>query len=64
MTAEKSYTVHEFAEAERISRAFVYKLWGEGEGPRYYTLGNRRRITESARQEWHRAREAASEGRR
>jgi excisionase family DNA binding protein len=56
----KSYTVTELAEAERVSRAFMYKLWSQGQGPRFYMVGNRRRITEEQRQEWHREREASS----
>ena len=59
--SDQSYTVSELAEAERVSRAFIYQLWARGEGPEYYTLGNRRRrITEQQRQEWHRKREAAT----
>jgi hypothetical protein len=55
----KSYTVVELADAERVSRAFIYKLWSQGQGPRYYMIGNRRRITEEMRIEWHRKLEAA-----
>ena len=62
MAGEKSYTPLEFCEAERISRSFLYTLWREGSGPRYYTLGNRRRISEDARLEWRREREAESAG--
>jgi excisionase family DNA binding protein len=61
--SDKSYTVSELAELERVSRAFIYQLWARGEGPRYYTIGNRRRITEEQRQEWHRERETASQNR-
>jgi hypothetical protein len=55
-----SYTVSELADAERVSRAFIYKQWSLGKGPRYYEQGNRRRISEEMRQEWHRELEAAS----
>ena len=55
----KSYTVSELAQAERVSRAFIYKLWQMGQGPRYYTIGNRRRITEEMRQEWQQSRAAS-----
>jgi hypothetical protein len=58
---DKSYSVSELARAEGVSRAFMYVLWSRNEGPRYYTLGNRRRITEEQRQEWHREREAAAQ---
>jgi excisionase family DNA binding protein len=60
MSNDRSYTVEEFAEAERISRGMVYRLWDQGKGPEYYMVGNRRRITEAARQEWHRRQEAGS----
>lgn len=61
--SEKSYTPTTFAEAEDMSRAQLYRLWNLGIGPRYYTVGANgtcRRITEQARQEWHREREAAA----
>jgi hypothetical protein len=61
-TVVQSYTVDEFAEAERISRAMVYKLWGDGKGPRYYMVGNVRRITHQARLEWQQQREAEAGG--
>jgi excisionase family DNA binding protein len=59
---QQSYTVSELAKLERVSRAFIYKLWQRGQGPRFYTLGNRRRVTEEQRQQWHREREATSTG--
>jgi hypothetical protein len=55
-----SYTVVELAEAERVSRAFIYKMWALGKGPRFYTQGNRRRISEEMREEWHRELEAVT----
>ena len=57
---DPSYTVDELAKAERMSRSMVYKLWQQGQGPRFYYNGNRRRITEEARREWQREREAAT----
>ena len=56
--AEITYTPIEFAAAERISRAMLYKLWSQGKGPKFYLIGNRRRISEQARTEWRLAREA------
>jgi len=50
--SKKSYTVDEFCEAYRISRAFLYKLWDNGLGPRYYKLGARRFIAYDAADEW------------
>jgi hypothetical protein len=54
----QSYTPTTFCAAEHISRAFLYKLRGQGNGPRFYMVGNRRRISEEARQEWRRQLEA------
>jgi tRNA G37 N-methylase TrmD len=59
--SEKSYTVDTFCEAEQFTRAHLYNLWKRGEGPRFYTVGNRRRITEEMRREWQAKREAAAE---
>ena len=53
-----SYTITSFCELERISRAFLYKLWREGNGPRYYQIGSIRRISEEARLEWQQQHEA------
>ena len=61
MANNSSYTVDEFCEAERLSRSMLYKLWGLGEGPRFYYVGNVRRISHEARLEWQRQMEAASE---
>jgi hypothetical protein len=58
MTAHQSYTVDEFAKAERMSRSMVYKLWGQGKGPCFYMIGNVRRITHQARIDWQQARQA------
>jgi hypothetical protein len=55
---EQSYSVRSFCEAENISRAFLYKLWSKGQGPRFYQLGNVRRISHAARIEWQRQMEA------
>jgi hypothetical protein len=53
----QSYTIDEFCRAERISRAMIYKLWLQGQGPRYYQVGSVRRISHEARLEWQRERE-------
>ena len=58
-----SYTVGEFAEAERLSDSMVYKLWAQGKGPRFYYAGSVRRITPQARIDWHREREEEARGR-
>jgi hypothetical protein len=52
--SDQSYTPEEFCEAERISRGMLYKLWARGEGPAFYRVGNRPRITHEARLAWQR----------
>jgi hypothetical protein len=54
------YTIIEFCEVERMSRSALYKLWAQGKGPRFYFVGNTRRITAQARLDYHRDREAAA----
>jgi hypothetical protein len=53
----QSLTPYEFAALEKISRAYLYTMWRRGTGPRFYMIGNRRRITMEARAEWQRSRE-------
>ena len=60
MSTEASYTIDEFCEAERISRAMLYKLWCQGKGPRFYYVGTVRRISHEARLEWHQQFETAA----
>jgi hypothetical protein len=52
MSNDPSYTVNEFCAAERISRAMLYKIWDQGKGPRFFYIGNSRRISHQARLEW------------
>ena len=54
----ESYSPVTFALAEGISRATLYNLWARGEGPSFYFVGKQRRISEEARQRWHREQEA------
>jgi hypothetical protein len=61
---DPSYTVDEFCDAERISRSMLYKLWSQGQGPRFYMVGTVRRISHEARIEWRRQMEAATGGAR
>jgi hypothetical protein len=61
----RSYTLGEFCELERMSRAQLYKLWKQGIGPRFYVVGTtntHRRITEGSREDWHREAEARAAG--
>ena len=53
-----SHTIKSFCEAERISRSMIYKLWAQNKGPRWFLVGSTRRISEEARTEWRKAREA------
>jgi predicted DNA-binding transcriptional regulator AlpA len=60
MSDQSTYTVDEFCRAERISRSMIYKLWSQGQGPRFYMVGTVRRISHQARLEWQQQMEAAS----
>jgi hypothetical protein len=66
-TGGRSHTVADFCRLEQMSRAQLYKLWKLKIGPRFFFAGagnTHRRITEQARQDWHRegeARAAAAE---
>jgi predicted DNA-binding transcriptional regulator AlpA len=59
------FTVPEFCLAHRISRTALYKLWGEGNGPRRIQIGTGRSskvlISAEAAADWRREREAATE---
>jgi hypothetical protein len=50
----KAYSVDEFCVSHSISRAFLYKLWNEGKGPRYMQVGTRRIISDEAGAAWRR----------
>jgi predicted DNA-binding transcriptional regulator AlpA len=54
---EESFTIAEFCAAEKISRAFFYKLQSQGNAPRTYPLGSNRRISREALSAWRTARE-------
>jgi len=56
-----AFTIDEFAEAHRMSRGMVYKLWKAGIGPRWMNVGSKRIITDEAAAEWRRERQAAAE---
>jgi hypothetical protein len=61
VTADHSYTINEFCEAERISRSGLYKLWAQGKGPRWFNVGTKRNISHEARTAWRRQMEAEAE---
>ena len=60
LVSDQSYTVDTFCEAEQLSRSMLYKLWSQGQGPRFYMVGTVRQISHEARLEWQRQMEAAS----
>lgn len=54
---DESFTIQEFCAAEKISRAFFYKLQSQGKAPRTYPIGSNRRISREAYSTWRTARE-------
>ena len=54
-----AFTVPEFCEAHRISRALFYILARDGRGPRVMKAGRRTLISAEAAGEWRRKMEAA-----
>ena len=58
---QQSFTIKQFCHAENISRAFLYKLWDKGLGPRRYKIGGSVRISAEAREEWRSANEIPQE---
>ena len=53
-----AYTISEFCEAHRISRATYYNLKSAGTGPREMAVGTRRIVTFEAAAEWRAVMEA------
>jgi hypothetical protein len=47
-----AYTINEWCGRERVSRTHLYHLWKIGMGPRYYRVGNQRRISGEASDDW------------
>jgi excisionase family DNA binding protein len=62
LVTDASYTIKEFCEAEKLSRAMLYRLWAEGKGPRWFCIGTHRRISQEARTEWRHEREVEASG--
>ncbi len=58
--APAAYTVAEFCESHRISRALFYILLRDDRGPRLLKAGRRTLITLDAAAEWRRRMEAAT----
>jgi hypothetical protein len=57
LASDQSYTIAEFCAAERLSRSMLYKLWSQGQGPRWFYIGTGKRISHEARTDWRRRRE-------
>jgi hypothetical protein len=55
-----AYTVDEFCDAHRLSRAMLYKSWNAGIGPRFLLIGSKRVISFEAAADWRAEREAAA----
>jgi hypothetical protein len=62
-TGRGAFTIAEYCEHERISRAKLYQEWAEGRGPRCYYRGSKRLISAEAAAEYRHEleREAASQ---
>jgi len=48
------YTVQEFCEAHRVSRALLYRLIADNLGPRLMKAGRRTLISREAAEDWRR----------
>jgi len=49
-----AFTVNEFAEAFRLSRATVYNMWRDGTGPAKMRVRGRVLISRAAAEDWRR----------
>jgi hypothetical protein len=56
-TASLAFSVNEFCEMHRISRAYFYKILKMGLGPRIMTVGGRKLVSHEAAADWRRERE-------
>jgi hypothetical protein len=57
----RSFTISEWCDSRRISRAMFYKLDQQGRAPATYYVGAKRLIADEADAAWMRAREAEAE---
>ena len=55
----EAFTVAEFARAYRLSRATLYNLWKDGEGPKRMRVRGRVVVSRDAAERWRRELEAA-----
>ena len=56
----EAFTVTEFAEAFRLSRATVYNMWRDGDGPAKMRVRGRVLISRAGAEEWRREVEQAA----
>jgi hypothetical protein len=57
-TRHPPFTIREWCEHNRVSRAFYYKLKSQGRAPKSYGVGSRQFISDEANAEWQRQQEA------
>ena len=55
------FTVNEFCEAHRVSRARFYTMLSEGIGPRVMKVGGRTLVSSEAAQDWRRRMETSTQ---
>jgi hypothetical protein len=53
-------SVNGFCAKHDLSRTKLYDLWAKGQGPRFFYVGNQRRISDEAASEWRRSMELAA----
>ena len=58
--ARAAYTIPEFCESHRLSRAKLYQLWAAGTGPKFINVGVKRIISVEAAEAWCRQMESAA----
>jgi hypothetical protein len=56
----QAYSVADFCAAYDTSRAALYRMWQNGQGPAYYNCGGRRLISREAAIAWQRPLEATA----
>jgi len=52
MSQPQVFDIKSFCETHKISRSFLYRLIGEGRGPRLMKLGRRTLISAESAAEW------------
>jgi hypothetical protein len=60
LTELQAYSVAAFCNAYDTSRATLYRMWQNGQGPAFYNCGGRRLISREAAIAWQRSLEASA----